>query len=253
MVENNLTQVWEKYYKDKKIETALKDHNFFSLEVNAILNQLFNESLNMKKSNLKILEIGCGTGFFANQLYSFLENKSINFRYIGIDFSKNAIKKAKNRKIKKCKFIQTDFIKFLKNNKTNFDFIISQRTIMAIMDPLSQTQLLKLIKKSLTMNGVGVFSEISGQAYKKILKLRKNLGVSLLEKVWHSKHIDENEIKSIFSKSKKIDFSSTYWLITRVIYPYFQKPKQNTKLHNFASKLSQCGNYGLVKLFVVHR
>lgn len=253
MIKNNLIQTWEKYYEDEKIETALKDHNFFSLEVKSILNQLFKESLDMKKSNLKILEIGCGTGFFANQLHLFLNSKSINFSYTGVDFSKNAIKKAKNRKIKKCKFIQTEFIKFLKINKTNYDFIISQRTIMAIMNPISQTKLLKLIKKSLTVNGVGIFSEITLQAYKKILKLRKTLGVSSLEKVWHSNHIDENEIKSIFTKSKKIDFSSTYWLITRVIYPYFQKPRHNTKLHNFASKISQCGNYGLVKLFVVYR
>lgn len=67
----------------------------------------------------------------------------------------------------------------------------------------------------------------------------------------HSLYVDENIIKSNFKKSKIMDFSSTYWLITRVIYPYFQNPKHNSEIHKFSSGLTQSGNYGLVKLFLV--
>jgi hypothetical protein len=56
-------------------------------------------------------------------------------------------------------------------------------------------------------------------------------------------------VRAVFPSLEIIDYSSTYWLITRVVYPYFAEPKHNTALHDFAAGLHQDGPYGLVKLF----
>ena len=70
-------------------------------------------------------------------------------------------------------------------------------------------------------------------------------------KVWHSCYLDENIFQTIFPICEKFDFSSTYWLITRVIYPFFEEPKHNSPIHKFAANISQVGDYSLTKLFVV--
>lgn len=250
--EKNLLQIWNNHYGRNQSNTILKDKNFFELEINAITKLLLNEVNRMKKKSIRLLELGSGTGFLASRLTHLISSKTnIKYTYIGIDFSKAATRRAKNRKLKGYEFYQKDFFDFLGLNKEKFDFIITQRSIMAIMNPKSQQNLLALIKKSITRTGRGIFSEVTNQSFKKIQNLRKSLGISPLEKVWHSRHLNEEIIRSIFSKVDKVDFSSTYWLITRVIYPYFQEPRHNTQLHNFASKISQTGDYGMVKIFIV--
>ena len=124
---------------------------------------------------------------------------------------------------------------------------------MALMTGHSQIRLFKLIKKHLSQSGVDIFSEATVQALRQNQKLRKSLGLSPMIKVWHSRYLDTRLLLKIFSNVQIVDFSSTYWLLTRVVYPFFQDPKHNTKFHNFASSLSQEGNYGLAKIFVVRK
>lgn len=248
-----LTQVWNEYYTESQKNTVLKDNNFFKLEINSIVENLILEINLVKKSSVKILELGSGTGFLASKIMLSLKKKKIRCYYTGIDFSPVAIRKANERNIKNCKFVNSDFVDFLKSNKEEFDFIITQRSIMAIMEKTSQLLMLKLIKKSLSKKGVGLFSECTVQALAKIQKLRKKLGISPLKKVWHSRYVDVDTILSLFNNVRIVDFASTYWFLTRIVYPYFEEPKHNTPFHKFAAVLPQEGNYGLVKLFVVQK
>lgn len=247
--DNNLTNVWDKYYEEYD-DTAIKDKNFFELEINAIRNHLSKNITSLGKP-VNILELGSGTGYLASILTSFLDLNKIDFSYVGVDFSKNGIEKADKRKLKNCTFVKDDFNNFLNNYKEEFDCVITQRSLMAIMDLDLQINLLNSIKNHMSKNSIGIFSEVSIQAFEKLQSLRKDLTMKPLEKVWHSKYLDENLFKNTFSNVKIYDFSSIYWLVTRVIYPYFEEPKHNTKLHDFTSKLEQTGNYGLVKVFVV--
>jgi predicted TPR repeat methyltransferase len=248
---DSLVDVWNSQYVNSN-DTALKDKNYFNLEVNAILEQILKYVENTQITSLRILELGSGTGLLSSLIKSALSQKTncLCF-YTGIDFSDVAVKKSNDRNLNNCKFIQNDFINFFENNDEKFDIIISQRSIMALMENKLHIQLLQLCKKSLSIKGVGIFSEVTTQSFKKIQELRKKLSISPLEKVWHSCYLDENIFQNIFSSCKIFDFSSTYWLITRAVYPYFEEPKHNSTIHEFAANLSQTGNYGLTKLFVV--
>lgn len=249
--EENLTKVWDNYYENSKKNYILKDDNFFQLEIQAISDQV-SSFVKKNKKQIKILELGSGSGFLASILCSKILKKS-NYHYQGVDFSQQGINKANRRKIKNCSFIQSDFLEFFVNNNEKFDIIITQRSIMAIMNNKDKKKLLNLIKNHMTKNSIGIFSEVTTQAFKKLQSLRKKLKLPPLAKIWHSHHLDEKFIPEIFSNSKIIDYSSTYWLITRVIYPYFEEPKHNSFIHSFASKLSQSGDYGMVKLFIVKK
>ena len=244
-----LKETWENQYSEKN-DTAIKDKPFFELEVKTIKREV--ENFSKGKDNLSILELGCGTGFLASELIKD-SLKDIKYTYTGVDLSKNAIEISKSRKLSKAFFLEIDFFKFFEKSAKKFDLIISQRSIMALLKKDEQIKLLKLINSRLTKNGVGLFTECLYESSQKINEYRKQLGIKPFEKVWHSRYLRIEEIKKIFPKFEIIDFCSTYWLITRIIYPYFEEPKHNTKLAQVASKFPEFGNYGLVKLIIIKK
>lgn len=97
----------------------------------------------IKRSELKILDIGCGTG----ETLSFLENYLDNPKLYGIDNSKIAIDYAKKRGHKNIR--QVNALKLPYKDNT-FDYILLLDVIEHIEDDLS---LLKEAKRVLKRNG----------------------------------------------------------------------------------------------------
>ncbi len=249
---DDVVKVWNDYYMDGCSDTAIKDKHFFSLEVDSLVKQVCKASALIKKEPITILEIGVGTGYLASMVVKKINLLlGVNVQYVGVDFSDVAIKVARKRNIPGSKFIVSDFLDFMAKDNRHYDIIISQRSIMAVLDPIDQQGLLEMVQQHLKVDGMGIFSECTTQSLGKINSLREQLGVGPIEKVWHSLYLDQHKIENVFSSVSIVDFSSTYWLITRVIYPYFEEPKHNSPIHKFASKLPQTENYGLAKIFLV--
>lgn len=85
-----LTKKWDKEYSQGKWDylTSLSESGR-----NAIIGMY----CNYFHSGAEILDVGCGVGSIT---------KYIKFKnYLGIDISKVALKKAKSKKVKNCKFI----------------------------------------------------------------------------------------------------------------------------------------------------
>ncbi|MEK6917458.1 MAG: class I SAM-dependent methyltransferase [Nanoarchaeota archaeon] len=246
---SNLKQVWEEYYEEES-DTAIKDKPFFLLETETIEKEVGKIAENKKK--LSILELGCGTGFLAKRLIKTVF-KNQEYTYTGVDISNKAIDKAKKRKIPKTFFMEADFFNFFEKSTKKYDLIISQRSIMALLKKEEQLKLLGLINSRLTDKGIGLFTECLHEASEEINDYRKQLGIEPFKKVWHSRYLRIDEIKQIFEKYKIVDFCSTYWLITRIIYPYFKEPKHNTRLSKVVAEFPESGKYGLVKLIIVQK
>ena len=251
---NDLLKVWNDYYSDADTDTAIKDKHFFSLEVMSIIRQVSEELVHRPRVSLTILELGAGTGYLAKSIVEHvIEGFGIPVSYVGVDFSEVAIAKANRREIQGAKFVASDFFEYLNEDKQHYDIVVTQRSIMAILDRNSQLRLLQVIRQHLKDDGLGIFSEGTQQALDKLNYLRERLGVPPFHRIWHSLHVDQGHIRQVFSSVDVVDFSSTYWLITRVIYPYFQEPQHNTPLHQFAAELPQIGDHGLVKIFLARR
>lgn len=246
----DLKDVWDEQYNNN-IETALKDKNLFQLELDAIKLKI-KEFLDSSSENIiNILELGSGTGLLAEEIMNEFKNYNLEIYYTGIDFSLNAVKTANNRNIKNTTFIENDFLSFLEKDKKEYNIILTQRSIMAIMEEKEQNKMLDLIEKK-TKN-IGIFSECTEEGFNNLNELRKKLKLKDLEKVWHSRYLTKNQLDKYFINYNIEDFSSIYYLITRIIYPYFEEPKHNTVLADFAASLKQEGDYSFLKLITFYK
>ena len=251
--EHRIKSLWNNYYTESQDDTILKDKALFEMEI-SVLTQAFVDAVNKisYKSQIRVLELGSGTGILAESLLgSIPEKHQTAIHYIGVDFSEKATTKAINRKLFQTEFIVSDFLDFLEDKENCFDIVITQRSIMAIVEPMLQRSLLMVINKAMSLNGIGIFSEGTRQGIKILNTLRQQIGVKPIEKIWHCLYVDENEVLELFNNVTIQDYASLFWLITRVVYPYFEKPQHNTLLHKLAAKLPQGEGNGLVKLFTL--
>jgi SAM-dependent methyltransferase len=248
-----LVEVWNNYYSDAELDTAIKDKYFFALEVGSIVRQVRGVLAGKPRSSAKILELGSATGYLAKSIVGAMAGPlAFPVSYTGVDFSPVATAKATSRNIPGASFVASDFLSYMAGDTSKYDVIVSQRSIMAVLERDSQFSLLRMIRDHLKEEGVGILSEGTQQALDELNRLRAELGIGPFERIWHSLYIDRQQLQQVFSSVRVEDFASTYWLITRVVYPYFQEPKHNTLLHKIASELPQTGGHGLVKIFVVN-
>ena len=78
-----IKKTWNKQYKKNNI-TALQDKNLFKLEIDSIKQNFKKKISKLNGKNIKILEIGSGTGYLALQLTKILKNENILYEYTGI-------------------------------------------------------------------------------------------------------------------------------------------------------------------------
>ena len=224
---DKLKETWNLQY-NSGTDTALKDKNLFQKEIHTLISQL---KLNINnKTHLNILELGCGTGYFLSLVHEeFSKINNLTFNIVGVDFSDSAILNANNRSLSNVKFVCKDFSGFLSGNDEKFDIIVTQRSLMAVMEEDDQEIILQQMHESLTNDGAMVLSECFSNQFKIFNNMRKDAGLPPIEKVWHSRHIDESMLERMFGNVVYTEFCSTYMLITRLIYPLFEKNPQHNQ------------------------
>lgn len=250
----SLKQTWEEQYQNN-VATALKDRNLFEIELNAIIKTC--KDLIQPRGTLqpiRVLELGCGTGVLIRALKQALVETRPSLEFFGVDFSSNAISQAMQKRDTQQKFLQADFISFLDSAESeSFDIVVTQRSIMALMEVEQQHELLEGINRVLRPGSCGVFSECFTGDFQRFNDLRTSCALPGLQKVWHSRYLDESMIESIFDKVSYVDFCSTYMMITRLIYPLFEEPRHNQLIHDVASRLPNSGSESFLKLAVVRK
>ena len=98
----------------------------------------------LKNENLSILDIGCGTGKFANYLSKYNRIKKID----AIDFSNDMLRIAKIKKNKKINYINSDFKKYHIKTFNKYDCI----TFMFHVINYVHSEIKKIYKKKFANN-----------------------------------------------------------------------------------------------------
>ncbi|GEM_PF-6959143 len=135
------------YDNDENRAYSKHQHKFFSDKINDALR------LVKKKEELKILDIGCGTGVSTIHLLKKIKNSQ--FKLFCLDISKKMLEVLKSKlnkeQLKKTKFICDDATNYLNHQKESFDLILIFGTLHHIYDYLA---LFELCCKRLSNKGV---------------------------------------------------------------------------------------------------
>jgi ubiquinone/menaquinone biosynthesis C-methylase UbiE len=228
------------------------------LEIDTILKYLNNGE--------KVIDVGCANGYSTVQ---FASQKKIDIK--GVDYIPEMIDQAKVRlseigpHLLGAVAFDVDDIMKLKELDNTYDKVIVIRVVINLESWKNQLAGLKECVRILKPGGQFLLSEATLQGWKKLNQFRAEWGLSEIPMPSFNNYLDQEKVIDGLSASCKcvgvINFSSTYFVGTRII-----KPLINESLHNkinvaqpdmewnrFWSMAPAWGDYGTQKLFVFEK
>lgn len=219
-----------KYWNRDDVE-SMYDKNLLNLEIRLIRERV--------TKNSKILDAGCGEGEGTLE-YSKIPGVKIH----AADFSDTRLKRAaqrlseqKNVLLKKVDFLGKYFL------DNDYDFIISQRFLINLMEWRLQKKVLLDFKSMLKRGGKLILLEGSTDGVNSLNNFRRIFGLKPIPIKWHNLFFDDNALFK-FMKSNGFelieeDGLGEYFMLTRGIRPLFEKELSwNTKFNKNASSSS---------------
>lgn len=238
-----MSEVKERYDReasDYKYVTS-KDMNLRELEIDAISKYM--------NDGLKILDIGCANGYTISKLAGHFKSY-----FIGMDFSKNMINKAKLMAKRKSRHFKGTMIFQVQDvltlpilTKSNtFDIIITERLLINLPDTLDQEKAIKSIHKLLKPKGKFLMMEATIDGLERLNAVRNKVGleptpITTKENRWINRFREEHLKKFLPKYFKILDIQrfGLYFFISRVVHPLLVKnPKFDAKINKIAYDLA---------------
>ncbi|OGE33585.1 hypothetical protein A3D83_01280 [Candidatus Daviesbacteria bacterium RIFCSPHIGHO2_02_FULL_41_10] len=229
-----------KYWNQDNIE-SMYDKNLLSLEIRLIKKEI--------TGNSKILDAGCGEGEGTLE-YSKIPGVKIH----AVDFSETRLNKAALR-LKKQKNVLLKKVDFLGKHSLDqdYDFIVSQRFLINLMEWELQKKVLLDFKSILKKGGKLILLEGSVNGVNSLNNFRKLFGLKPIPVRWHNLFLDDKVLikfmKSIDMELIGEDGLGEYFILTRGLQPYFKKELNwNSKFNKIAgsSKIQELLSLGPV-------
>ncbi|RJP85529.1 MAG: class I SAM-dependent methyltransferase [Desulfobacteraceae bacterium] len=212
-----------------------------------------------------VLDIGCANGY---STISYGNRKKINI--LGLDYIPEMIEYAKinlnemNSGPSKISFDVGDILN-LNDFINHFDKIISTRVLINLRSWNNQKTALQSCANALKTKGLLLLSEATIQGWNNLNCFRKEWGLSIIPEPPFNTYLDERKVIDFLADEMEFlglnNFSSTYYLGTRVLKPLLIKilgcdiDVGNPDMHwnKWFSQLPAWGDYGTQKLFVFQK
>ncbi len=224
------------------------------LEAATLIAQL--KSIQLRKG-ARILDIGCGDG----ETTAAIARTFPSAKFHGIDFSAEMIDLAKPKSGGERITFSTGDVRSLREHFQPgwFDVIITNRCLINLLNRDEQYDAVEQISACLCGGGyfIGTENFIGGQSA--MNALRQSLGLKEIPIRWHNLYFDEKEFLDragrLFERVELINFSSTYYLVTRVVYSALCKaegtePTYDHPIYGIATSLPPSGDFSPIKLIV---
>lgn len=257
---DEIKEHYEKQAKEYGLskQSTMKDVNTREKEVDLILKYL--KILLEKIENPKILEIGCGNGYTAEQIMKCLDLKN----YTGVDFCEDFIELANQRNLSNAKF-QTGNVLGLNFEDSSFDIIFTERCLINLDTWDKQKDSLNEIRRILKSEGYFIMIEAFTDGLENLNGARNTLGLDSVPQPFHNVFFDKDKfldfIKGKFrlyeNDSSIINFLSSYYFGSRVLYPALIAGKKdlvyNNKFIEFFKYIPSYGSYCSIQCFILKK
>lgn len=258
-MENNIQKQNYELWQQRAIELDYIRDTFDDVYKRDLENKLIYDNIPICYN---LLDVGCGSGY-GTVLYAAKAKYAV-----GIDYSENMIEKAKNTyKTSNVQFFHLNILD-INNKRTEldgqkFDVIVSQRSLINIMDRKQQFLAIKNIHSLLNPDGLFLMLEAPEQSRHEINRVRILYGLEPLPELKFNLNFDEEELQNYLSEMFIIEnkiYTGYYDFISKVVYPlacYPQEPKfkssvnklsydmmiENPELHSVFKQYSRCFLY----------
>ena len=210
-----------------------------------------------------LLDAGCANGFSSLEIARLapVVVHGVDYSWEMIIQAQKALAEKHPGLQKKVTFALGD-VRRLPFARGNFDFVLSKRCITNLNTREAQENALREFHRLLKTGGVLLLSEPTHQGLACLNRVRLRFGLPELKPPWHNLYLDEDYmleiIKSRYKLIRVVNFSSTYYLGSRVVYPLIVGNNENMIRNDaFINKcflhLPNFGAYGVQKLFVLER
>lgn len=204
-----------------------------------------------------VCDIGCGDGLTTIRC----AKENLTAEIFGFDYSDsmiaNSIANARNYEIKNIKFSINDVTNW--TSFQNFDFIYSTRCLINLTNWNAQVKALSNIERYLSPGGIYIMIENFIEGQELFNSLRKKFDLSPIPVRFHNNFFERdkllNQMSEHFDIIEEVNISSTYYLVSRIIYSSICKnnnctPDYNDIHHRLAASLPFSGEYGPVRAIV---
>jgi len=213
------------------------------------------------KGNESICDIGCNNGYCDFKLLSLFSGIKI----VGMDFSDKLISQAqesleKSEYKNRAEFITGNILDPNTFPEKKFDIILIKRVLINLVEEKDQILALDNVKELLSENGRIILSEAVEENWARLNRLRVEFGLDGLKQPWHNKYLSDNVIKYLYSHfnvESDNDYSSSYYIFSRVFHPWIKKINKDetleymSEINRMGSMFPNFGDYGTQRLFIL--
>jgi Methylase involved in ubiquinone/menaquinone biosynthesis len=261
---NKIKKYWDERAEQSSSEQGKTTNDIYlrELEANTIIETLKNFGLD---KNSLVMDVGCGDGRTTLKFaQSFPE-----YQFLGIDYSDNMIRIAHDllqldpNLSQRVKFIVGDATKLEDiGDQSLVDVIITDRCLINLESASIQYDAIGQIAQKLKPSGYYIAIENFVEGQEAMNEMRRAMELPEIPVRWHNLYFDEDEFRNNvlkwFENIKIINFSSSYYFATRVIYSKLcqlnsEEPDYKHQIHQLGVKLPWFGEFSPVKMVILQK
>jgi len=202
----------------------------------------------------RILEIGCGNGYTAEQVLKNIETKS----YVGLDINEELLNIVVSRNL--CGYFGKGNCLDIQYHDRSFDIVFSERCLINLITWENQQRAINEIYRVLEKGGYYIMVEAFTDAHDNINAAREAIGLERIPVPFHNLFFNKDILMPFMNQlfmsiPAENNFLSTYYYGSRVLYPAFcysfgEDLVYNNKFIEFFSYMQPLGNYGYIQIHV---
>ena len=252
---DKIKQYWEeRASSDSSAQSTTKDYYLREIEFQVL------KDLIDRYRPTSVLDVGCGDARTTARLA--VEFKKIEF--VGCDYSesmvRNALANIDRVKIDNLKVVVCDISRPLQFSQ--LEIIYSTRCLINFPTWELQQTAIQNIADALVVGGLYVMIENFYEGHKNFNRIRSDFGLPEIAVREHNLFLNRpvliDFISNYFKVLEEVNISSTYYLVSRVIYSKICQengtdPDYFDMHHKYAAQLPFCGEFGPVRMICLMR